>query len=179
MRGRTLNSAYVVLDEAQNTTSMQMKMFLTRLGNASRAVITGDVTQIDLDDPAGSGLKTARALLAGIEGIKFVDLDRNDVVRHHLVRRIIAGPMLELVSTVREVSTRKDYTLRAEPHTEDEVYYVIRGRARFQAGAEDCAVEGGAVLFVAAGVEHRFHDIEEDLETLVFFAPPEGAAARP
>jgi phosphate starvation-inducible PhoH-like protein len=89
MRGRTLNSAYVVLDEAQNTTSMQMKMFLTRLGNESKAVITGDVTQIDLDDPSGSGLKIARTLLSGIEGIKFVDLDRNDVVRHHLVRRII------------------------------------------------------------------------------------------
>jgi phosphate starvation-inducible PhoH-like protein len=89
MRGRTLNSAYVVLDEAQNTTSMQMKMFLTRLGNESKAVITGDVTQIDLADPSGSGLKIARTLLSGIEGIKFVDLDRNDVVRHHLVRRII------------------------------------------------------------------------------------------
>ena len=89
MRGRTLNSAYVVLDEAQNTTSMQMKMFLTRLGNSSKAVITGDVTQIDLSDPASSGLKVARKLLTGIEGIKFVDLDRNDVVRHHLVRKII------------------------------------------------------------------------------------------
>ncbi len=91
MRGRTLNSAYVVLDEAQNTTTMQMKMFLTRLGNASQAVITGDVTQVDLDNPADSGLRTARKLLAGIDGIKFVDLDKDDVVRHHLVREIIAA----------------------------------------------------------------------------------------
>jgi phosphate starvation-inducible protein PhoH and related proteins len=89
MRGRTLNSAYVVLDEAQNTTSMQMKMFLTRLGNESQAVITGDITQIDLEMPAGSGLITARDLLSDIEGIHFAALDQNDVVRHHLVRRII------------------------------------------------------------------------------------------
>ncbi len=91
MRGRTLNSAYVVLDEAQNTTAMQMKMFLTRLGNSSQAVITGDITQIDLEDPGASGLVLARRLLSGIDGIKFVDLDENDVVRHHLVRRIIAA----------------------------------------------------------------------------------------
>ncbi len=89
MRGRTLNSAYVVLDEAQNTTSMQMKMFLTRLGNGSQAVVTGDITQIDLDTPAHSGLVTASKLLANIDGINFVTLDQNDVVRHHLVRRII------------------------------------------------------------------------------------------
>jgi len=91
MRGRTLNSAYVVLDEAQNTTMMQMKMFLTRLGNGSQAVITGDITQIDLERPESSGLIAARRLLSGIEGIRFIMLDENDVVRHHLVRRIIAA----------------------------------------------------------------------------------------
>lgn len=89
MRGRTLNSAYVVLDEAQNTTSMQMKMLLTRLGNGSQAVVTGDITQIDLDRPGHSGLVTASKLLGDIDGINFVTLDQNDVVRHHLVRRII------------------------------------------------------------------------------------------
>lgn len=89
MRGRTLNSAYVVLDEAQNTTSMQMKMFLTRLGNGSQAVITGDITQIDLESPASSGLVVAKRILSGIDGIRFVTLDQNDVVRHHLVRCII------------------------------------------------------------------------------------------
>lgn len=89
MRGRTLNSAYVVLDEAQNTTTMQMKMFLTRLGNGSQAVITGDITQIDLERPESSGLIAAQRLLAGIDGIRFITLDESDVVRHHLVRRII------------------------------------------------------------------------------------------
>ncbi|MCP4544862.1 MAG: PhoH family protein [bacterium] len=89
MRGRTLNNAFVVLDEAQNTTATQMKMFLTRLGNASQAVITGDITQIDLEDSGASGLIAARKLLSNIDGICFVDLDQNDVVRHHLVRKII------------------------------------------------------------------------------------------
>ncbi|MDP6418066.1 MAG: PhoH family protein [Candidatus Krumholzibacteria bacterium] len=89
MRGRTLNSAFVILDEAQNTTSTQMKMFLTRLGSGSRAVITGDITQIDLDLPGDSGLVQARKLLSEIEGISFVTLDTGDVVRHHLVRKII------------------------------------------------------------------------------------------
>ena len=89
MRGRTLNSAFVILDEAQNTTTAQMKMFLTRLGTNSRAIITGDVTQIDLDRSKASGLKTAERILKGIAGIKFVHLDEKDVVRHHLVMEII------------------------------------------------------------------------------------------
>src|SRR6059036_44500 len=89
MRGRTLNDAFVILDEAQNTTGEQMKMFLTRLGYGSKAVITGDVTQIDL--PAGklSGLKEAWRILKGIEGIRFVYFTERDVVRHSLVQRII------------------------------------------------------------------------------------------
>ncbi len=89
MRGRTLNSAFVVLDEAQNSTSEQMKMFLTRLGFDSKAVITGDVTQVDLPGGVVSGLVRARQILSGIEGIGFVDFDERDVVRHHLVRQII------------------------------------------------------------------------------------------
>jgi len=89
MRGRTLNSAFVILDEAQNTTATQMKMFLTRMGQGSRSVITGDITQIDLDRPADSGLIAARRMLEGIEGIAFVALDLEDVVRHALVRKII------------------------------------------------------------------------------------------
>lgn len=89
MRGRTLNDSFVILDEAQNATTEQMKMFLTRLGFSSKAVITGDVTQTDL--PAGkmSGLVEARGLLNGIEGIKFVYFSRDDVVRHPLVQKII------------------------------------------------------------------------------------------
>ncbi|MEW6388370.1 MAG: PhoH family protein [Thermodesulfobacteriota bacterium] len=89
MRGRTLNDSFVILDEAQNTTSEQMLMFLTRLGFGSKAVITGDVTQIDLPPGVASGLVEARQLLAGIEGITFVHFTERDVVRHPLVQDII------------------------------------------------------------------------------------------
>lgn len=89
MRGRTLNNAYVILDEAQNASAMQMKMFLTRLGPNSRAIVTGDVTQIDLPNKTSSGLVQIQEVLKGVEGIAFVYLDRNDVVRHRLVKDII------------------------------------------------------------------------------------------
>lgn len=89
MRGRTLDNSFIILDEAQNTTKEQMKMFLTRLGYGSKAVITGDVTQLDLPVGKKSGLITIRKILSGVEGIDFIDLDRNDVVRHPLVQRII------------------------------------------------------------------------------------------
>lgn len=89
MRGRTLNEAFVVLDEAQNTTSAQMKMLLTRIGEKSKAVITGDITQIDLDDRRASGLVRVQKILKGIPGIEFVYLSEKDVVRHQLVQSII------------------------------------------------------------------------------------------
>jgi phosphate starvation-inducible protein PhoH and related proteins len=89
MRGRTLNDSFVILDEAQNTTSEQMKMFLTRLGFNSKAVITGDITQIDLPDTRRSGLIEAIDVVGKIEGIKLVYFDERDVVRHSLVQRII------------------------------------------------------------------------------------------
>ena len=89
MRGRTLNDAFVILYEAQNTTAMQMKMFLTRLGFSSKAVITGDVTQVDLGGNEKSGLLEAESLLKGIEGIVIVHFSKRDVVRHPLVRQII------------------------------------------------------------------------------------------
>ncbi len=89
MRGRTLNDSFVILDEAQNTTSEQMKMFVTRLGFNSKAVITGDVTQIDLPNARRSGLLEAIDILKGVEGLSFVYFDQGDVVRHHLVQRII------------------------------------------------------------------------------------------
>ncbi len=89
MRGRTLSSAFVILDEAQNTTPEQMKMFLTRLGFNSQAVITGDITQVDLPDEQRSGLVHAQRVLEGIEGIAFSYFDDTDVVRHHLVQKII------------------------------------------------------------------------------------------
>lgn len=89
MRGRTLNNTFVILDEAQNTTSAQMKMFLTRLGEGSRAIITGDITQIDLGDKRSSGLVLIQKILTGIDGIKFSYLTDKDVVRHQLVQRIL------------------------------------------------------------------------------------------
>ena len=89
MRGRTLSDAFVILDEAQNTTSEQMKMFLTRIGFGSKAVITGDVTQIDLPTGKRSGLVEAERVLASIEGIEFVYFSEKDVVRHKLVQMII------------------------------------------------------------------------------------------
>jgi len=89
MRGRTLNNAFVILDEAQNTTPKQMKMFLTRLGRDARAVITGDVTQVDLPDGDRSGLSHARDVLAHVDGVAFVYLGRTDIVRHPLVQRIV------------------------------------------------------------------------------------------
>ncbi len=91
MRGRTLNDSFVILDEAQNTTSEQMKMFLTRLGYGSKAVITGDVTQIDLPSGKLSGLKEARTVLAKTAGIGFVHFNERDVVRHRLVQAVIAA----------------------------------------------------------------------------------------
>ena len=90
MRGRTLNDAFIVLDEAQNTTPGQMKMFLTRLGIGSKMVITGDITQADL--PKGiSGLKTVRQVLDGLAAIAFCEFKNADVVRHSLVARIVAA----------------------------------------------------------------------------------------
>jgi phosphate starvation-inducible PhoH-like protein len=89
MRGRTLNNSFVILDEAQNTTVAQMKMFLTRLGVNSKAVITGDITQIDLEDKKASGLVQIPKILEGVEGIEFIYLTEKDVVRHQLVQEII------------------------------------------------------------------------------------------
>ena len=91
MRGRTLNESYIILDEAQNTTIPQMKMFLTRMGFGSKMVITGDVTQIDLPDPRQSGLKDAIKILNNIENIQFCNFDAQDVVRHQLVKKIVSA----------------------------------------------------------------------------------------
>jgi len=90
MRGRTLNDSFIILDEAQNTTAEQMKMFLTRLGFGSRAVVTGDVTQIDLPDGRGrSGLLQVRKVLADVPSLTFVELGSRDVVRHKIVQDIV------------------------------------------------------------------------------------------
>jgi phosphate starvation-inducible PhoH-like protein len=89
MRGRTLDNAFVILDEAQNTTPEQMKMFLTRLGFGSKMIITGDITQIDLPKGIESGLQVANRMLRTVEEIAFIHLDESDVVRHPLVQKII------------------------------------------------------------------------------------------
>jgi phosphate starvation-inducible PhoH-like protein len=89
MRGRTLNDSFIVLDEAQNTTAEQMKMFLTRLGFGSKAVVTGDVTQVDLPSGRRSGLRVVRDVLADIDGVGFADLTGRDVVRHRIVQQIV------------------------------------------------------------------------------------------
>jgi phosphate starvation-inducible PhoH-like protein len=91
MRGRTLNESFIILDEAQNTTSEQMKMFLTRMGYGSKVVINGDLTQVDLPPGRTPGLREAEQVLAGVEGIKFIYFTDRDVVRHPLVQRIVAA----------------------------------------------------------------------------------------
>ena len=91
MRGRTLNESFVILDEAQNTTSEQMKMFLTRIGFNSKAVVNGDITQIDLPTGKASGLRQALEILRGVQGIGFITFDKRDVVRHPLVQKIVAA----------------------------------------------------------------------------------------
>jgi len=108
MRGRTLNDSFVILDEAQNTTSEQMKMFLTRIGFNSKAVVNGDVTQVDLPTGKVSGLRQAESVLHGIEGIRFVYFDQGDVVRHRLVQKVIGA------YADHEARGRRD-TMGAEP----------------------------------------------------------------
>jgi phosphate starvation-inducible PhoH-like protein len=99
MRGRTLNDAFIILDEAQNTTPEQMKMFLTRLGFGSKAVVTGDVTQVDLPSGARSGLIVIEEILTGIGGVSFSHLDASDVVRHKIVQDIVEAYRLYAEST--------------------------------------------------------------------------------
>jgi phosphate starvation-inducible PhoH-like protein len=89
MRGRTLNNAYIILDEAQNSTDLQMKMFLTRIGPNSKAIITGDITQIDLPSKITSGLIQVNSILKNIDGVGFIEFSKGDVVRHKLVKDII------------------------------------------------------------------------------------------
>ncbi|MBN2564766.1 MAG: PhoH family protein [Candidatus Eisenbacteria bacterium] len=105
MRGRTLNDAFVILDEAQNSTMPQMKMFLTRLGYNSRAVVTGDITQIDLTSKDMSGLVRIQDILSDIQGIEFVYLNESDVVRHRLVREVIKA--FERYARAKEVQARE------------------------------------------------------------------------
>jgi phosphate starvation-inducible protein PhoH and related proteins len=117
MRGRTLNNAFIILDEAQNATSLQMKMCLTRLGTNAKAIITGDVSQIDLPKKIDSGLVEVPRLLEQIEGISFVYLDKGDVVRHRLVREIIDAYDKDRERKETERADRPERK-RGEPMTE-------------------------------------------------------------
>jgi len=123
MRGRTLNDSFIILDEAQNTTTEQMKMFLTRIGFGSKAVINGDVTQVDLPQGRRSGLREAEVVLAGIEGIRFFRFDERDVVRHTLVQQVITA------------YERHDQRLRAEREERE------RARGAGPAGSEGTSAE--------------------------------------
>jgi len=106
MRGRTLNESFIILDEAQNTTPEQMKMFLTRLGEGSKAIVTGDVTQIDLPPGRQSGVIHARRIIAGVPGIAVIEFDKHDVVRHELVQRIVRAYETHEQAAAREEAAR-------------------------------------------------------------------------
>jgi phosphate starvation-inducible protein PhoH and related proteins len=107
MRGRTLNNSFVILDEAQNTTPEQMKMFLTRLGFGSKMVVTGDVTQVDLPREQQSGLVVVREILAGIDGVEFVAFNAEDVVRHRLVQRIVEAYDGHAMRSAPDLATKR------------------------------------------------------------------------
>jgi phosphate starvation-inducible protein PhoH and related proteins len=114
MRGRTLNHAFIILDEAQNTTPEQMKMFLTRIGIGAKAVVTGDITQIDLPKGHKSGLKEAMEVLRDVRGLAFTEFRKEDVVRHPLVARIVEAyekrqPANVLISLCNTPVTVRDY----------------------------------------------------------------------
>ncbi|PKO51301.1 MAG: phosphate starvation-inducible protein PhoH, partial [Betaproteobacteria bacterium HGW-Betaproteobacteria-21] len=107
MRGRTLNNAFIILDEAQNTTPEQMKMFLTRIGFGAKAVVTGDLTQIDLPRGHRSGLLEAREILGKVRGLAFIEFLKDDVVRHPLVARIVEAYDNQTARDARAEAARK------------------------------------------------------------------------
>ena len=118
MRGRTLNDAVVILDEAQNTTTQQIKMFLTRMGTNTKMIVTGDMTQIDLPSSQTSGLVQALKILKGVKGISFVELNKKDIVRHKLVERIV------------DAYEKFDKEAKAEREKRKNEQLVINGNAR-------------------------------------------------
>lgn len=166
MRGRTLNDSFVILDEAQNTTGEQMKMFLTRLGYGSKAVITGDITQIDLPHGTRSGLKEAQSILQNIEGIRFTFFTEKDVVRHRLVQDVITA--YERAQEAREQSRqerrdRRRRRLQARAHHRD-IRHSAGGEAdRTQAVGQD---DTPASRPDPSGAQHRTREGSRD-------APPE------
>ena len=138
MRGRTLNDSFVILDEAQNTTSEQMKMFLTRLGYGSKAVITGDITQIDLPAGTRSGLKEAHQILQHIDGIKFIFFSEKDVVRHRLVQDVITA-----YERAQEEKERAEQERKALRRSRAQARYDDRGLWQGARGEPDRATAVG------------------------------------
>jgi len=118
MRGRTLDNAFIILDEGQNTTPKQMKMFLTRMGGGSRIVVTGDITQVDLPPNVPSGLIEARRILEGVAGVRFVDLGPSDIVRHPIVQHIVERFNEREVPDAREPHGAPELERRDEPRDE-------------------------------------------------------------
>ncbi len=166
MRGRTLNDSFVILDEAQNTTSEQMKMFVTRLGFNSKAVITGDVTQIDLPNARRSGLLEAMEVLKNVEGLAFVHFDEADVVRHHLVQRIVRA-YDEHKTRVAE----QQMLLLAEPRHAD------AASAEKQAAA--AAEEAKCGVGRSQGIDLQIQQEGRDWALLFAFVPPTGSPQKP
>ncbi|MES1217449.1 MAG: PhoH family protein [Bacteroidota bacterium] len=115
MRGRTLDNAFIILDEAQNATNLQLKMFLTRIGANAKAIITGDVTQVDLPRNQKSGLETASRILQGIDGIAHIELDEDDVVRHRLVKAILRAYDKERKEDDAQPRDQKFYRDKGQP----------------------------------------------------------------
>jgi phosphate starvation-inducible PhoH-like protein len=146
MRGRTLNDSFVILDEAQNTTSEQMKMFVTRLGFNSKAVITGDITQIDLPSARRSGLLEAVDILKNVEGLTFVYFDEADVVRHHLVQRIIRAYDEHKVRIAEEQLSLLESRLDPKPKPEApaSISEKLNGTESAPAGKEENALAAEA-----------------------------------
>ena len=120
MRGRTLNNAFIILDEAQNTTPEQMKMFLTRIGFGAKAVVTGDLTQVDLARGQRSGLREAREVLSEVRGIAITEFRKEDVVRHPLVARIVEAYDREAARIEREKAAARARATQAKEETKEE-----------------------------------------------------------
>ena len=132
MRGRTLDNAFIILDEAQNTTREQMKMFLTRMGFNSKVVVTGDITQIDLPSGTVSGLKDAQRILKGVEGIRFNYFTEVDVVRHELVKRIIKA--YDAFDNKNKVRTRQIQRTQGKRQIRNDKYHIQRRKRQAYAG---------------------------------------------
>jgi phosphate starvation-inducible protein PhoH and related proteins len=134
MRGRTLNDAFIVLDEAQNTTPEQMKMFLTRIGFNSKAVVTGDISQVDLPRGNKSGLRIVREILEGLEGVAFAPLEAADVVRHHIVQRIVEA--YEVWDEAKEAEEEQARSERERLRDERAAEVIAERRSRPPTGGE-------------------------------------------